>query len=99
MHYRQGSAPPSLDTAGLMSRIHTVCETLYKIERSFRFRAKLPVTQYYHNCGISIRVLRLLRILTDLNELRINVGHVWALEHCARMVILASTDYTCTTPD
>ena len=54
-----------------------------------------PVTR----CGISIRVLRLLRILTDLNELRINVGHVWALEHCARTVILASTDYTFTTPD
>ena len=50
-------------------------------------------------CGIPIRVLRLLRILTDLNELRINVGHVWALEHCARTVILASTDYTFTAPD
>ena len=30
---------------------------------------------------------------------RINVGHVWALEHCVATGILATTDYTCTTPD
>ena len=30
---------------------------------------------------------------------RINVGHVWALEHCVATGILATTDYTSTTPD
>ena len=30
---------------------------------------------------------------------RINVGHVWALEHCVATGILATTDYTCTKPD
>ena len=32
-------------------------------------------------------------------ELRINVGHVWALEHCVVTGILAAMDYTFTTPD
>ena len=30
---------------------------------------------------------------------RINVGHVRALEHCVATGILATTDYTFTTPD
>ena len=30
---------------------------------------------------------------------RINVGHVWALEHCVATGIQATTDYTCTIPD
>ena len=33
------------------------------------------------------------------NELRINAGHVWALEHRVATGILAATDYTFTTPD
>ena len=33
------------------------------------------------------------------NELRINGGHIWALEHCVATGILAATDYTITTPD
>ena len=33
------------------------------------------------------------------NELRINVGHVWALEHCVATGILPATEYTFTTPD
>ena len=33
------------------------------------------------------------------NDLRINVGHVWALEHCVVTRILKATDYTFTTPD
>ena len=30
---------------------------------------------------------------------RINVEHVWALEHCVATGILATTDYTFTIPD
>ena len=30
---------------------------------------------------------------------RTNVGHVWALEHCVATGILATMDYTFTTPD
>ena len=33
------------------------------------------------------------------NELRITVGHVWALEHCAATGILTATDYTFKTLD
>ena len=69
--------------------------------KEFEFLRRARVVHYLGGgpCDISIRTLRLLRILTDLNELRINVGHVWELEHCAATGILAATDYTFTTPD
>ena len=60
---------------------------------------KFSILSCHIYCAISIRVLRLLLILTDLNELRINVGYVSALEHCVTTGILAATEYTFTTPD
>ena len=105
IRYNRQRDPATTTSAAFQT--FTIHPTLKTIETSTRPpRTHAQATRYpdaVHcakaDCGISIRVLRLLRILTDLNELRINVGHVWALKHCVTTGILAATDYTFTTPD